>query len=257
MGELILMNALRVWVFMTAAFLISLIRRRNDLADVVWGIGIMVVAYSTFLSVDIIHGRALLVALLVTLWGVRLSWHIHARNKNKKEDFRYAQWRRQWGSWFIARSYAQVFLLQGFLMILVSLPVVVSMVTIPQPQLEWLISFGLIIWLIGFFFESIGDLQLSIFLEHPENRGKIMTHGLWSWTRHPNYFGEVAQWWGIFFIALSSPAYWYASLIGPLTITFLILKVSGIPLLEKRYEGNAEFDEYKKKTSAFFPLPPR
>ena len=99
---------------------------------------------------------------------------------------------------------------------------------------------------IGFFFESIGDLQLSIFLEHPENRGKIMTHGLWSWTRHPNYFGEVAQWWGIFFIALSSPAYWYASLIGPLTITFLILKVSGIPLLEKRYEGNEEFDEYKK-----------
>lgn len=257
MLELFAMNAVRVWIFMTAVFCIALIRRRNDLADVAWGLGFLVVIYSALLSVDGIHGRGLLVGLLVTIWGVRLSVHIASRNKNKKEDFRYAAWRKVWGRWFIIRSYVQVSLLQGFILLLVSLPAVVGIVAYPVVGYEWLIPFGLAVWLIGFFFESIGDLQLALFLEHPENDGKIMTHGLWSWTRHPNYFGEVTQWWGIFLIALSSPSLWYISLIGPLMITFLILKVSGIPMLEAKYKGNAEFEAYRKKTNAFFPFPSR
>jgi len=108
----------------------------------------------------------------------------------------------------------------------------------------------------GFYFEAVGDYQLRTFTKDPSNRGKIIRSGLWRFTRHPNYFGEVVLWWGILLIALSAPNGWVA-LIGPVTITFLLLQVSGIPMLEKKYEGNPEFEEYKKRTSAFFPLPPK
>jgi steroid 5-alpha reductase family enzyme len=112
------------------------------------------------------------------------------------------------------------------------------------------------VWVIGFFFESVGDAQLSRFIKDPANKGKLMQSGLWKYTRHPNYFGEVTQWWGLWIIALSV-SYGWLGIIGPLTITTLILKVSGIPLLEKSMEGNPEFQEYKKRTSVFFPLPPK
>lgn len=115
---------------------------------------------------------------------------------------------------------------------------------------------GLVIWLIGFFFEAVGDAQLSEFLKNPKNKGKIIQTGLWRYTRHPNYFGEVAQWWGIWLITLGIPLGWFG-IIGPLTITVLILFVSGVPLLEKKYQGRADFEAYKKQTSVFFPLPPK
>jgi steroid 5-alpha reductase family enzyme len=120
----------------------------------------------------------------------------------------------------------------------------------------WFESVGVLVWLIGYYFESRGDAQLAVFISNPENKGTIMTSGLWAYTRHPNYFGEVTQWWGIWLIAMGLPMGWLA-VIGPLTITFLILKVSGIPMLEKKYEGNPEFEAYKQRTSAFFPLSPR
>jgi steroid 5-alpha reductase family enzyme len=126
----------------------------------------------------------------------------------------------------------------------------------PQPDLNWLDYLGVAIWIIGFYFEAVGDYQLSKFKKDPTNKGKIIQTGLWRYTRHPNYFGEVVLWWGIFLIAVNSPN-GLIGIIGPLTITFLILKVSGIPMLEEKYEGRADFGAYKNRTSKFFPLPPK
>ena len=123
-------------------------------------------------------------------------------------------------------------------------------------EINLLVIIGFIVWLIGFYFESVGDKQLANFIHNPENKGKLMTEGLWKYSRHPNYFGEVTQWWGIWIIALSVPYGWVA-IIGPITITILILFVSGVPLLEKKYKGRSDFEAYKKRTSIFIPLPPK
>lgn len=248
-------SGLIIFCFMTILFFIALIRKRNDIADIGWGIGFLLVAISnqTLFSVGTI--RSFLIPALVILWGLRLAIHIYERNKGKSEDFRYKKWREDWGKYFLIRSYLQVFLLQGFFMFLISLPVMIG-ISSSSPDSIILISLGLLVWLTGFLFESVGDYQLTAFIKDPTSSGKIMTRGLWKYTRHPNYFGEVLGWWGIFILALPSTLWWLA-LLGPLTISFLILKVSGIPMLEKRYEGNQDFEEYKKRTSAFFPLPPK
>ncbi len=139
-------------------------------------------------------------------------------------------------------------------MVIISLPVTFIIVH-AQDSGSILSVLGICIWLTGFFFEAVGDYQLAKYKKDTASKGKIMTQGLWSYTRHPNYFGEVTLWWGMYVIALSVPNGWM-TFPGPLTITFLILKVSGIPLLEEKYKDNPEFQAYKRRTSAFFPLPP-
>ncbi len=126
----------------------------------------------------------------------------------------------------------------------------------PTSPLTLLDGLGIAVWLTGFFFEATGDWQLKQFVQNPANRGKLINTGLWRYSRHPNYFGEVTQWWGIYLIALSTPRGWI-TILGPITITVLILFVSGIPMLEKKYHGRPEFEAYKRRTSAFFPLPPK
>ncbi len=247
--------ALVVLVYMTTWFFIALIRRRNDLADVAWGPGFIFVSLATQFRNSQTHSRAHLVTALVLLWALRLSLHIYLRNRGKAEDFRYRQWRQEWGRWFVPRTYLHVFLLQGVLMLLIAAPIIVVQSSV-GPHLNWLDLLGVIVWSAGFYFEAVGDYQLRQFVKDSSNRGKIMKSGLWRFTRHPNYFGEVVLWWGILLIALSAPNGWIA-LIGPVTITFLLLQVSGIPMLEKKYEWNPEFEEYKKRTSAFFPLRPK
>jgi len=206
----------------------------------------------------LLHGvsaRPMLITILVAVWGIRLSLYVHFRNRNKPEDFRYRKWREEWGSSFYIRSYLQVFILQSILLVLISTPVI-YVSSVQNPPLGYTDAVGALVWMIGFFFESVGDYQLRRFMRDPMNKGRIMTSGLWRFTRHPNYFGEVAMWWGIFLIALSVPGGWW-TIIGPATITFLILKVSGIPMLEAKYQGNPEFAAYQRHTSSFFPLPPR
>jgi steroid 5-alpha reductase family enzyme len=236
-------------------FILSLIKKRNDVADVAWGIGFVLMTWASFFLSDDSGTRGLLVGILVSIWGVRLAWHIHSRNKGKPEDYRYLAWRKEWGKWFYPRSYLQVYLLQGAFLFLVVSPVLIINKS-SGAELSVLDALGVMVWLIGFYFESVGDAQLARFIKNPENKGKLMQSGLWAYTRHPNYFGEVTQWWGIFLIALSAPSGWIG-IIGPLTITFLILKVSGIPMLEKKMEANPEFAEYKRKTSMFIPMPRR
>lgn len=245
--------ALVLFVYMSLWFVFSLIKKRNDVADVAWGLGFVLMAWtSMFLSNDF-GLRSVLINILVSIWGLRLAWHIHTRNKGKTEDYRYEAWRKEWGSFFYIRSYFQVYLLQGLLLFLIVSPVLVINKSY-NSSVGLLDLVGVLVWLFGFYFEVVGDAQLARFIKNPENKGKLMQSGLWAYTRHPNYFGEVTLWWGVWLVALSVPNGIYA-IIGPLTITFLILKVSGIPLLEKKMEENPDFQEYKSRVSMFIPLP--
>ena len=244
-----------ILVYMSGWFLLALWRRRNDLADIAWGGVFIVAALAATWWQPAVAPRGRLVVILVILWGLRLAIHIGLRNLGKGEDERYRKWREEWGRHWLLRSFLQVFLLQGFLGYLISLPVLWIVFSGPSPWTA-LDALGLAVWLVGLFFEAMGDFQLAQFKKDPANRGRIIQHGLWRYSRHPNYFGEVTLWWGIYLLALSTPGAWW-TIIGPLMITFLILKVSGIPLLEKKYVNNAAFQEYARRTSAFFPLPPR
>lgn len=240
---------------MTFWFVISLLKKRNDVADIAWGLGFILLTWVSLITSQNYSFRPLITSLLVTLWGLRLAWHISSRNIGKSEDYRYLQWRKEWGQWFFIRSYFQVYLLQGVFLFMIILPVLLINKTSNQ-VLNVIDFIGIVVWIVGFIFESVGDAQLKQFIKNPQNKGKVMQSGLWQYTRHPNYFGEVTLWWGIWIISLNVNNGWLG-IIGPLTITVLILFVSGIPLLEKKYAGRADFEKYKKRTSVFFPLPPK
>lgn len=242
-----------LFAYMTFWFVVSLIKKRNDVADVAWGLGFILMAWTSFFFSGVSGTKGILVSTLVSIWGLRLAWHIYTRNKGKGEDYRYLAWRKEWGIWFYPRSYLQVYLLQGFLLFLIVFPVLVINKNF-NSSLVWFDLIGVLVWLFGFYFEVMGDAQLAKFISNPANKGKLMQSGLWAYTRHPNYFGEVTLWWGIWLIAVYVPNGIF-TIIGPLTITFLILKVSGIPMLEKKMEENPEFAEYKRKVSKFIPLP--
>lgn len=253
--EAIWISALVILSYMTILFILSILLKDNSIADIAWGPGFIIVAVALFLILGEYAPRQILVTILITIWGLRLGIRILLRNWGKGEDFRYQAWRKQWGKYFLIRSYLQVFLLQGFLLLLIIFPVYIISVY-GKEQLLWLDSVGIIIWSIGFFFEAVGDYQLDKFIKNPDNTGKILDYGLWRYTRHPNYFGEVTQWWGIFIIGLGL-SYGWLGIIGPITITFLILKVSGIPMLEKAMSKNPAFLPYKEKTSVFIPWFPK
>lgn len=243
-----------VAAYMTAWYAVSLLLRRNDLADLAWGPGFVCIAAFVVLRRPP-DARLLLVAALVSLWAVRLAWHVGSRISGTSEDFRYAKWRAEWGRWFYLRTYLQVFVLQGLFMLVVSAPVLVTGASRGGP-LGLFDLLGGAIWLAGLAFEAVGDAQLTRFKRDPANRGRIMREGLWAWTRHPNYFGESLAWWGLGVVALAVPGGWLAA-VGPATITFLLVKVSGIPMLEAKHAGEPAFEEYRRTTSAFVPLPPR
>jgi steroid 5-alpha reductase family enzyme len=254
-GETIVCAAIAVFIYMTAVFAAALVAKDNSIVDIAWGPGFILVALLTLLIGKRFEPRQLLVTALVAVWGLRLAVHIYLRKWGRGEDFRYAKWRRDWGRWFVPRSYLQIFMLQGVFLLIISYGVM--LVNASASRLLGALDFaGTAVWAVGFFFEAVGDAQLERFKKRPENKGKIMTTGLWRTTRHPNYFGEAAMWWGIFLIALSVPSGWTA-VVSPLAITFLLLRVSGVTMLEKKYAGNSAFAEYARRTSAFFPLPPK
>jgi steroid 5-alpha reductase family enzyme len=247
--------ALIALIYMTLVFILALVKKNNSIVDIAWGLGFILVSFTVFILAGHSQLRQWLALALVLIWGGRLALHIFRRNRGREEDFRYAAWRRHWGKYFILRSFGQIFMLQGFLLLLVITPVLL-IVGQEQPPLNLLDGLGVVVWLTGFSFETIGDRQLAAFIKDPVNRGKLMIGGLWRFTRHPNYFGEAALWWGMAILALSAPRGWLG-LIGPAVITFLLLFVSGVPLLEKKYRGRPDFEEYKKRTPIFFPWFPK
>lgn len=236
-------------------FFIAKRRDRYDLIDVAWGLTFIAIAGATYMSQsEITLASVQTVALiLVGFWGYRLSRHIYARwSVSKKEDGRYTDMRDQYANMpggVAINMFVRVYLVQAILAVAVSSSVLVLFASAPA-AVSWLTLVGTVVWLIGFYFEVIGDAELKHHLANPKNKGKLMTTGLWRYTRHPNYFGEMTQWWGIFIVALSAGlSFWYISIIGPIVITTLLLFISGVPLTEKRFAGRPGWDEYKRKTS--------
>jgi steroid 5-alpha reductase family enzyme len=255
MLNLILSSALAVFLYMSLIFILATIRKDNSIVDIGWGLGFIMVSVLTFVLEPGFTSRHILVLVLILIWGIRLAAHITLRKRRKGEDFRYAKWRQDWGKWFTVRSFFQIYMLQGFFLLIISFQVMLIIHSM-KPGIGPIDILGLCVWLAGFYFEAAGDYQLSRFKARPENKGKIMTGGLWRWTRHPNYFGEAAMWWGIFLMALSVKNGW-AAIISPLLITFLLLRISGVSMLEKKYVGNRDFEDYAERTSPFFPWFPK
>lgn len=248
-------NAAAIFVLVTGLWAVSVAVRDTSIIDIFWGFGFVVVAWVTFLVADGSDGYRWLLAVLTTLWGLRLTAHLANRNLGHGEDFRYAKMRERHGSRWPLRSLWAVFWVQGTLMWVVSLPVQGGQ-QLGEGSPGWLAWVGVAVWAVGLFFETVGDLQLSRFIADSSNRGKVMDQGLWRYTRHPNYFGDFSVWWGIWLVALAAGAWW--TVVGPLVMSLLLIKVSGAGLLEKSLSRKREgYDEYVSRTSGFFPLPPR
>lgn len=242
-----------VFIYFTIWYIASIVMHNTSIIDIGWGLGFVVLALYGYISNPSVAG--FIVTMLVTIWGLRLSISIFKRNYKKPEDFRYANFRKAWGKIFLVRAYFQLFLFQGVIMILISMPFI--FINKGYEIRNWYVAIlGVIIWLVGFFFEVVADYQLKKFIQNINNRGKLLTSGLFKYTRHPNYFGEAVMWWGIYIFALGSAVSWL-TIISPITITLIIRFVSGVPLLEASLKNKPGFKEYKEKTNAFIPWVPK
>lgn len=252
---LFLESAIMIMLYMALFFVIAQRKKDTTVVDTAWGSGFALIALFTLYKAHDYGIRHCIVTGMVILWALRLVIHLYMRNKRTGEDPRYIQLRKEWAPHFFIQSFFKIFMLQGFLLLLIATSIIVINASM-STHLNALDIIGIIIWIVGFIFETVGDYQLKQFTLNSYNHGKIMDSGLWHYTRHPNYFGEVVMWWGIFIIALSVPC-WYISLISPVTITWLLLCVSGIPMTEKMFDGNQAYQAYKKRTSAFIPWFPK
>lgn len=257
-----LLSCAIVGIYSTILFLIALSKKDNSIMDIAYGpafIFTSLLLSLLTLSLFPLQPHSLLILVLIILWGTRLSVRIYSKNKGKPEDFRYATWRDLWMSkgrlYFYTRSYLQIFILQGIIVSLVLLPFTLTLTA--TYQTSFMLMIGLFLWIFGFAFEAVGDAQLDAFIKDKNpSKGTIMSSGLWKYTRHPNYFGEATMWIGIALIAFSVSGNSVVFL-SPFVITYLLLFVSGIPMLEKKWKGIPEWEMYKSKTSAFIPLPPK
>jgi steroid 5-alpha reductase family enzyme len=256
-GLTLSVNLAALVVLMTALWAVSVYVRDASIIDPCWGVGFVLVAWLSraWNANAEAEWRSLLLAVLTTVWGVRLSWFLLQRNFGHGEDRRYAAMREHWGARFWWVSLATVFLLQAVVLWFVAWPVQATAASKSSPPAGWLDGLGLTIWTIGFLFEAIGDWQLNRFKADPANAGRVLDRGLWRYTRHPNYFGDCCVWWGIYLIAAASGAWW--TMASPLLMTLLLLKVSGVSLLERTIvDRRPEYARYQARTSPFFPWPP-
>ena len=249
-------SAIAVGLLMLIVWLLSLLLKNASIVDIIWGLGFVVVAWVANLSSDSSSDVGLIVAVMVSIWGLRLAGYLWWRNHGKGEDFRYVAMRKHYGARFPLISLVTVFALQGVLMLVVSIPVQLAQ----QPSTETINVLGIVgvlVWLIGLVFESVGDLQLARFKARSENLGKVMDKGLWRYTRHPNYFGDACAWWGIAIVALQSNTGWLG-LLGAGVMSFLLVRVSGVPMLEKTmHKRRPDYVAYQERTSGFVPRKPK
>jgi len=253
--DLLLVTGVVIAAAMVVMWVISLVVRDASIVDPFWGTGFTIVAWTAVVAVGEWDAHDLVLAGLVTVWGSRLSIYLLWRSRGKDEDFRYQAMRRRWGARFWIVSLGTVFLFQGLLVLVVSLPVQVAVLA--PGDIGIFTVAGIVIWLVGLTFETVGDAQLARFKADPDNSGKVMDRGLWRYTRHPNYFGDFCVWWGVFTVALdASGTAW--TVIGPLVMSFLLLRVSGVAMLEKTVtKRRPGYEEYARRTNAFFPGPVR
>lgn len=246
-----------IMILMVMLWIISIIIKNVSIVDIFWGSGFVLLSWFYFFAFGDLSTKKIIVLLLVSVWGLRLSLYLAWRNIGKGEDFRYQQFRKKYGEgryWWV--SFFQTFLLQGVLIWIISLPLYgtfMNGIPVIYGGVFWL---GVIVWLIGFVFEAGGDFQLARFRANAANKGKVLNTGFWKYTRHPNYFGDSAVWWAYGLFSIAYGGYWYA--IGSVLMTALIIKVSGVALLEKTLQNTKpEYQEYIRTTSAFFPRFPR
>ena len=257
MLTLFLQACLLILVLVTGLWVLSVIIKNVSVVDLFWGFGFVVVnAFYVFTSGEL-NVRKILVLVLVSLWGLRLSIYLAWRNLGKGEDFRYQEFRRKYGPerywWF---SFFQTFLLQGVLMMIISLPLLAVSSGTDSNTLGFIDFIGVFIWVTGITFEAGGDLQLTKFKGNPKNKGRVLNTGFWKYTRHPNYFGDSAVWWAYALFSIAAGGYW--QIIGSIIMTLLIIKVSGVALLEKTLtESKPQYRDYIRKTSAFLPWFPK
>jgi len=245
-----------VFLLTTALWAVSVAIKDSSIVDIFWGSGFVVIAWVTFFISAGGATERWLLTLLTTAWGLRLTIHLARRNLGHGEDFRYQAMRAKAGDAWPLRSLWMVFWMQGVLMWIVSLPVQVGQSGEIAGGWTWLVIVGVVVFAIGLFFETVGDLQLTRFIADPANKGTVMNRGLWRYTRHPNYFGDFSVWWGLYLIALATGAWW--TILGPIIMSVLLIRVSGAGLLEKSIgKRRAGYDEYIARTSGFFPRPPR
>jgi steroid 5-alpha reductase family enzyme len=251
--EIMLINLAAVAVMMFCGWIYSLIKNNVTIADSLWGLGFILTAWITFFLSDGFITRKIILTALVTLWGLRLFIHITKRNRGKGEDPRYTEWRKEYGSGFKYISLFKVFLVQALFLWIISLSIQAGGLSESPDYLMIFDFIGLAVWISGFLIESFADYKISSFMKKPENRGRVMNSKLWRYSRHPNYFGESAMWWGIFIISLSVP-YGYITIISPIVITYTLLRITGVTLMEKTIFGNnLEYKEYVATTSSFIP----
>lgn len=244
-------SAIWLFNFMFIFFIAAQILKDNSIVDVAWGLGFVLVALVTFFRFSNMNPRKFLLTSLIIIWGFRLIIYILSRKKG--EDFRYKAFREKWKRFFYLKSFFYIFMFQGVLLLIIAYPIM-KVNSGPALPLVFFDFLGVLVFIVGFFFESVSDFQVTHFKKDPTNKGKLLMEGLWKYSRHPNYFGEAVIWWGIFCFAIPFP-YGWTTIISPLLITFMLRFVSGVPLLEKKYGNRPEFQEYKKITPVFFPLP--
>ena len=257
MIELFSQAALIIFILVTLLWVWSVFIKNVSIVDIFWGFGFVVVnAFYVFMSGDL-HARKIVILTLVTVWGLRLAIYLAYRNIGKGEDFRYQEFRRSYGPkrywWF---SFFQVFLLQGALIMVVSLPLLGISSGQSSGGLNILDYMGILVWLVGFAFEAGGDFQLARFKRNLKNKGKVLNTGFWKYTRHPNYFGDAMVWWAYAIFSIAAGSYW--QIIGSIVMTYLIMKISGVSLLERTLkETKPQYSDYIQKTNAFFPWCPK
>ena len=254
---LFLQAAILIWVLVTLLWIWSIIIKNASIMDIFWGFSFVTINAFYVLSSGELTPRKVLILVLVSIWGLRLTIYLAIRNIGKGEDFRYREFRRNYGEgrywWF---SYFQTFLLQGMLIIIISLPLLGISTADKTGELNVIDYLGIVIWIIGFLFEAGGDFQLSRFKKDHKNKGKVLDTGFWKYTRHPNYFGDSVVWWSYAIFSIAAGAYWQVA--GSVVMTLLIIKVSGVALLEKTLNNSKpQYQEYIRKTSPFFPWFPK
>lgn len=253
-----LLSLIFTTLYFLSIFIFAQIMKNNSIVDLAWGLGFVLVNWLVYFH----SNNAILIPLLVSLWGLRLFFHLAFRNIGKKEDYRYTAMRKKWGKHQAINAFFKVFLFQAIMQFLVGLNSIAPQLNSISPKINSISSqnnssytlisyFGTFIFLLGFLTETIADYQLSKFVK-TKNEGDVMTKGLWAYSRHPNYLGEALVWWGIYIISLSLSAPWW-TLISPLLITILVRFISGVPILERRYANNLKYQEYAKRVPIFLP----
>jgi steroid 5-alpha reductase family enzyme len=249
--------ALIILALVTLLWIWSVFIKNVSIVDIFWGFGFVVVnVFYAYMSGEL-NARKILILTLVSIWGIRLVIYLAIRNIGKGEDFRYQEFRRNYGPkrywWF---SFFQTFLLQGVLIMIISLPLLGIHSSATSGDLNVLDYLGILVWIIGFTFETVGDFQLARFKKNVKNKGKVLNKGFWKYTRHPNYFGDSAVWWAYGIFSIAAGSYW--QIIGSIIMTLLIIKISGVSLLEKTLKDTKpQYRDYIQKTNSFFPWFPK